>query len=148
MPSIAEIRAQNPQETAGKSNWDIVTDFAKANGVSPEVMAIRLNAELPNAPGFDTAFKNAVGTEAHWIGQVMSLLGWKNNPIVQYGQEVMQINPIGIQNASDIADDHWVSIKVGAGMLSGYILPILIIYLLLTRIRAAARRREIRCEEV
>lgn len=105
MLTIAELRKQYPEQTAGKTDFDIADDVAQASGVPTWQAAAQLGVSLPNDPGFFTSVKQGLGSFPQGIGQGLHDAGWKNNPVLMYGREVEQMNP------SSEASQSWEGFK-------------------------------------
>lgn len=81
--------------------------------------------DQPNAPGFVTGIKQGLGGFTSGIGQVAEDLGWKNNPIKSYGDEVQANNPSSAASQSweGFKESPWQGIKEFAGQGIGSTLP-------------------------
>lgn len=97
-----------------------------------ELAKLRGGAKKQNDPGFVTGIKQGLGGFTSGVGQVAEDLGWKNNPIKSYGDEVQANNPSSAASQSweGFKESPWQGVKEFAGQGIGSTLPSLATFLL------------------
>jgi hypothetical protein len=102
MPTIAEIRAQYPKSTAGKTDWDIVQDVARANKADLWDVAQAYGVEVPaEENGFADSVQGGIGKQVASVGAAIK--GDTGAWIERTGRGIAERNPVegsGIFEAS------------------------------------------------
>lgn len=121
MPLIDEFRKQFP-EYASRSDQDIILEVSRTVGAPVEDTARELGVDI-NEPGFFTTVKRTGGQMVQGLGEVGRDLGFENNPLQRYGDDVVFRNPSGVNSFQDILDKPGLAIREGAGMGVGFLGP-------------------------
>lgn len=124
MALIDDIRKQYPDATSGKTDLDVASDFAQANGWSLAQTAYKMGVELPNEPGFATTVKRSGAQFLGGVGEIYGdVTGSRNNALSQWANEVAATNPSGINSLQDIADNPWLAAREAAGNAATFLAP-------------------------
>lgn len=104
MPSITDVRAQNPKFAAGKTDWDLTLEIAKRNKADPWQVAQDFGVAVPREEtGFLDSFQRGIGQGVASAGSMLrDLTPGLGGAIEQFGRGVVERNPRQYTTSEDV----------------------------------------------
>jgi hypothetical protein len=96
--------------------------MAKLSGFQPLGLSWGQQDDVDD-PGFVSSFQRGLGQSVQGVGQIAEDLGWEDNFIKNYGDEVVRRNPAGVNSLEDIADNPWLAFKEATGNAASFLVP-------------------------
>ena len=125
MASIEDIRRLYPDQTADKSDADIIQDLSAQTRLDPTYVAGRLGVQV-NDPGFWSGVRQGLGGFTEGVGRTIDdMTDDRPGAITRYGRDVQFRNPSSAASQSweGFKESPWQGVKELAGQGIGSTLP-------------------------